>query len=186
MLSAMKKLKLFLLLLLLSTFLFPKNTFKLGAYVGYFRSDDSLFRSIYKGEDVTYGLKLGVRVFNNFSIWLSGMQFKQTGSTSLLEDTTVLTLNPINLSLRYTFRLGVLNPYVEGGYSYVLYKEDSDIGSNSGESKGYSLDAGLEFRLSSHFSIDLGVKYSRCSVESNNETLQLGGTQAGVAFLVVF
>jgi opacity protein-like surface antigen len=182
----MKKFKLLLLLLLLSTFIYPKNSFKLGASIGYFRSDDSLFRSIYKGEDVTYGLKLGVRVFNNFSIWLSGMQFKQTGHTTLLDDTTILTLNPINLSLRYTFRLGVLNPYVEGGYLYMLYKEDSDIGNSKGESKGYSLDAGLEFRLSSHFAIDLGVKYSRCSIDSNNEKLQLGGTQTSIAFLVVF
>ena len=185
-LKAMKKTNLFLILLLSAIVLYPKNTIKIGAYAGYFRSNDSLFTDIYKGEDVIYGLKLGIRVWNNLSVWVSGYQFKQNGETTELNDSTTLQLNPIHLSLRYTFKLGAIKPYLEGGYSYIHYKETSDIGDSSGNGSGYSIDAGLEIQLSSHFMIDLGAKYTDCKVQTNGEDIQLGGAQAGLAFLVVF
>jgi opacity protein-like surface antigen len=182
----MKKIKITLFFFLLGSFIFPKNAVKIGAYAGYFRSDDTLFREIYEGEDVVYGLKLGVRVWKNLSVWLSGMQFRTTGETTLLKDLTTLTLNPLHLSLRYTFRLGRINPYLEGGFTYIYYNEESDIGDKRGEGRGYALDAGLELRLSSHFNIDFGARYSRSSIQSGNNDIQLGGLQLGLAFLVVF
>ena len=182
----MKKIGVFLAILLLGVSLFPRDNVKLGAYVGYFSAADPVLKEIYKGEDVIYGLKLGIRIWNEFYLWVSGKQFKRTAETTLLGDLTTLTLQPVNLSLRYTFPLGSVNPYLEGGYSYVLYKEKSAIGDVNGEGKGYSLDVGIEFKLSPRFVIDLGVRYNRATVRPTDFDVQLGGAQAGVSFLVVF
>jgi outer membrane protein W len=159
---------------------------KIGAYAGYFSPTDENIKEIYEGEDVIYGLKLGVRVWNNFSIWLSGMQFRKTAETTLLNDITTITLNPLHLSLRYTFPLGGVKPYISAGYSYIIYKEESDIGNTEGEGKGYCFDVGVEFKLSANFAIDLGAKYTQAEVSPTGFNVQLGGLQGGVTFLVVF
>lgn len=183
----MKKTSLFLIILLLCTVgtILPKDSVKLGAYAGYFRQADSQFRQIY-GEDAIYGVKLGIRIWNNFSIWLSGMQYRKTAKTTLLEDITTLTVNPVHLSLRYTFRLGKVNPYLQGGFTYLFYNEESDIGSVKEEGRGFSADGGIEFKISSHFTIDVGAKYSQVTVKPTTVEADLGGFQAGMAFLVVF
>ena len=185
MLLAMKKIGVFLVFLLLNSTIFPGNV-KLGPTIGYFSPEDKNFKEVYKGEDYIYGVKLGVRLWNKFYIWLSGMQFKKTAETIPLGDATTLTLIPISLSLRYTFALGTVNPYLEGGYTYIYYNEKSDIGDTEGEGKGYSVDVGIEFKLSSHFIIDLGAKYSQATVRPTGFDVQLGGAQAGISFLVAF
>jgi opacity protein-like surface antigen len=182
----MKKINIFLSILLLGSILFPRDAVKFGAYAGYFSPTDETFKEIYKGEDVIYGLKLGVRIWNEFYLWLSGMQFKKTSETTLLSDITTLTLQPITLSLRYTFNLGTVNPYLEGGYTYIFFKEESDIGDVDGEGKGYSMDAGIELKLSSRFVIDLGARYSRTTVRPTGFDVQVGGLQAGISLVVVF
>ena len=181
----MKKISICSILLLLNITIFSASL-KLGPYTGYFSPADETLKNIYEGEDIIYGIKAGVRVWKEFYIWLTGMQFKKTAETTLLGDITTLTLVPLTLSLRYTFTLGTANPYLEGGYTYIIYTEKSDIGDAEGEGKGYSLDAGVEFKLSSRFIIDVGIKYSRATVRPTTFDVQLGGIQAGVAFLVAF
>jgi len=181
----MKKIHIFLSILLLGSILFPRDAVKIGAYTGYFSPADETFKKIYQGEDMIYGLKLGVRIWKEFYLWLSGMQFKKTSETTLLSDITTLTLQPVTLTLRYTFNLGVVNPYLEGGYTYIFYKEESEIGDVNGEGKGYSLDTGIEFKLSSRFVIDLGVRYTQAMVRPTGFDVQLGGVQAGISLVVV-
>jgi len=185
-LIVMKKINLFLCFFFLCMVIFPKDVLKIGAYAGYFSPADQTFKDVYHGEDVTYGLKLGVRVVNNFSLWVAVLQFKKDGETKALGDSTTLRLNPIHLTARYTFKLGIVNPYVEGGYTHIFYNEKSVIGDKTGEGKGYCLDAGLEFRMSSHFVIDIGAKYSRSTVQVDNLDVELGGIQAGATLLLVF
>jgi opacity protein-like surface antigen len=185
-LYGMKKIHIFLSILLLGSILFPRDAVKIGVYTGYFSPTDETFKKIYQGEDVIYGLKLGVRIWREFYLWLSGMQFKKTSETTLLSDITTLTLQPVTFTLRYTFNLGAVNPYLEGGYTYIFFKEESDIGDVDGEGKGYSLDTGIEFKLSSRFVIDLGVRYSRATVRPTGFDVQLGGVQAGISLVIVF
>jgi hypothetical protein len=182
----MKKACIFLSIFLLGLILLPRDNVKIGAYTGYFSPSDEQFKEIYKGEDIIYGLKLGIRIWKEFYLWFSGMQFKKTSETTLLNDITTLTLQPLNLALRYTFNLGFVNPYLEGGYTYIFFKEKSNIGDVEGEGKGYSLDAGIEFKLSSRFVIDLGARYSQAKVRPTGFDVQLGGIQLGISFLVVF
>ena len=108
------------------------------------------------------------------------------GTTTLLGDTTIFKLNPIHLSLRYTIRLGGVNPYVEGGYARILYDEQSEIGHVKGEGKGFCAEAGLEFKLSSGFVMEAGAGYNQAVVNPTGFDVELGGWRAGLAFLVAF
>ena len=181
----MKKIYILLSVLLLVSILFPRDAIKIGAYTGYFSPGDETLKKIYPGKDVIYGVKLGVRIWREFYLWLSGMQFKKTSETTLLGDITTLTLQPVTVTLRYTFKLGAVNPYLEGGYTYIFYKEECAIGDVDGEGKGYALDTGIEFKLSSRFVIDLGVRYSRATVRPTGFDVRLGGVQAGISLVVV-
>ena len=184
----MKKSWIGLLIFFISSFLLPKDNIKIGAYAGYFSVRDNAIKEVYTSGDVTYGARLGVRVWNGLHIWLSGGQFRKVSETTLLAlgDTTTLVLNPFSLSLRYVFPLGAVNPYIGGGYTYIYFKETSDIGNVSGDGRGYSMDTGIEFILSRRFHLDLGVSYSEAKVNPTGRDVQIGGLQAGISFLVVF
>ncbi|MCK4766261.1 MAG: outer membrane beta-barrel protein [Candidatus Aminicenantes bacterium] len=140
---------------------------------------------IYGGEDVIYGLKIGVHIWQGFYVFLSGMQYAQVGET-LLGDITRLRLNPIDVSLRYTFAFGSVNPYLESGFTYIYFIEKSDIGDTKNRGSGFSVDGGIEFKLSRRFILDVGVKYSQVKVSPGGFDVQLGGFQGGVSFLVIF
>lgn len=180
----MKKIGLLSIFLLLSVMTLQGGIVKIGAFAGYFGTADNQLKDTYSEGDVVYGVKLGFRVYKGLSIWLSGSQFKSTGETSLLGDITTLTLNPIDLSLRYTFRLGFFNPYLEGGFTYIYYNEQSDIGDEKGEGRGYFLSVGGEIKLSQRFSIEIGAKISRSKVSPKNFDVELGGTQAGMSLII--
>lgn len=182
----MKKMCVGLLLFLISSIVFSKNTLKIGAYAGYFFPSDSTIKEVYTKGEMTYGAKIGLRVWKGLHVWLSGMQFKKVSETIPLGDITTVTLNPLTLSLRYTIPLGTLNPYLGGGYTYIFFKEKSDIGNISGEGKGYSVSAGFEVKLSSWFYMDFGITYSEIKVRPTEFDIQLGGLQPGITFLVVF
>jgi outer membrane protein W len=182
----MKKIGIYLFLFFISSTVLPKDNVRIGAYAGYFSSRDNTIQEVYTRGDITYGVKIGVRIWKGFSIWLSGTQFREVSETSLLGDITTLTLNPLTLSLRYTIPLGSVNPYLGGGYAYIYYKEKSDIGNVSGEGRGYSLDAGFEIKLSRRFHLDIGAAYTDVGVRPTGFDIQLGGLQAGISFLVIF
>lgn len=182
----MKKTCIGLLIFFISSFLLPKENFKIGAYAGYLSVRDNTIKQVYTDGDVTYGARIGVRVWNGLHVWLSGGQFRKVSETTLLGDTTTLTLNPFTLSLRYAFPLGTVNPYIGGGYTYIYYKEESEIGNVSGEGRGYSVDAGLEIKLARWFHLDLGASYSSAKVNPTGFDIELGGVQACLSFLLVF
>ena len=164
-----------------------RDLFKFGSYIGYFSPRDNNLSEIYDGgNDAIFGLKMGVHVWNGFYIWLSGMQYKKVSDTSFLDEITRLTINPLNLSLRYTYKWGSINPYAEIGYTYLFFKEEANIGNVEGEGKGFSLDGGLEFWLSARFIVDFGIRYSQVKVSPTGDEIDLGGLQFGLAFLVVF
>ena len=181
----MKKISIILFIFLLSSLASPKNILKIGAYAGYFSPKDDSLNSIYKKKDPIYGGKVGVRVWNEFYVWVSGMHCQKKGKTSLLDDDTQLTLNPVTLSLKYTAPLGSFKPYVGAGITYLYYKEKSNIGDVKGEQKGYTVEAGFELNLSRHFALDLGASYSDIKVDPTGFDVELGGFQAGISFLIL-
>jgi opacity protein-like surface antigen len=165
----------------------PKDLIKAGVAAGYFSPRDEIFKEVYDGGgDMIYGLKVGVRVWNGFFIWLSGSQYKKYSEMTFTSDITRLTLNPIDISLRYTASLGRVNPFLGLGYTYLLFKERSAVGRLDDEGSGLFVEAGLEFSLSSRFILDVGAKYSQIRVQPTDDEIDLGGLQAGVSFLVRF
>jgi hypothetical protein len=180
----MKNFYIILLIFLLSSAIFPKDLIKAGVYSGYFSPRDEILNEIYAGKDVIYGLKTGIHIWKGFYAYLSAMQYRQVAE-SPLGDVTRLRLNPLTLSLRYTFSLGVANPYLESGFTQIYFKEVSDIGNTTDSGSGFSLNAGIEFRASDRFIFDLGAKYSQVKVSPGVVEVELGGFQAGISFLVV-
>ncbi len=165
----------------------PGEIIKAGPYAGYFMPNDELLEQIYGGKDVTYGLKLGVHLWKGFYAYMSGQKYQQYAET-LLGDVTRLSITPVYLSLRYTLELGAVNPYLGSGYTFVHFKEESDIGNTTGNGNGFTFDAGIEFTLSDRFTLDLGAKYCRLPVNPSEleEAINLGGLEVGISFLTVF
>lgn len=180
----MKKLCSILFISLMFSAVFPKDLVKAGAYSGYFSPKDDILKEIYGGEDVIYGLKVGVHIWEGFYAYLSGLQYRQVGET-LLGDVTRLRLNPLTVSVRCTFSLGVANPYLESGFTRIFFKEVSDVGNTTDSGSGFALNAGVEFRASDRFIFDLGAQYSQVKVTPGAFEVELGGFQVGVSFLVV-
>jgi len=188
MLLAMRTIKkkyIILFICMLSSTIFAQDFVKIGAYSGYFSPKDDILNEVYGGKDVIIGLKIGVHVWQGFYAYLSTMQYQQVGETQL-GDVTRLQLNPLSLSLRYTFSLGVVNPYLEGGFTQVYFSEKSDIGNTKDSGSGFSADAGIEFHLSNRFIFDLGAHYSQVRVQPGEIEVDLGGFQVGISFLVAF
>lgn len=176
-----------ILLFISSVMLFPKDLIKAGVFAGYFTPQDEIFKKVYDGGgDLIYGLKIGLRVWNGFHIWISGSQYKKYSQMTFTEDITRITLNPIDISVKYTAPLGRVNPYLGLGYSYLLFKENSAGGSLDDDESGYFVETGLEFNLSSRFILDCGVKYSWILVQPREDEINLGGIQVGVSFLTRF
>ena len=192
----MRKIQIFFVLLLFSAIIFSKDLLKIGAYTGYFSPRNDVLKQIYGEEDIIYGLKAGVHVWNGFYVWLSGMQYKRTSETTYTSEITTLTLNPIYISVRYTLEYRSVNPYLEIGFAHLYFKErskfgtsESEYGTVKSEGNGFSLDAGIEFKLSSKIILDVGIKYSQVKIdfkvaENEWEEFDLGGFQAGISFLV--
>jgi opacity protein-like surface antigen len=166
-----------------------KRWVKIGPFVGAYFPHDAKLKDFYTSTDVIYGLRLGVHIWNGLFIWLTGSQFKAISETTILKDVTRLTLNPLHLSLRYTLPYGSLNPYAQIGYTQIYFKEESVLGIKKDKSTGFSLGSGVEFNLSSHIILDLGLNYSQAKIkiqvsDSVEEEFDLGGFEVALSFLV--
>lgn len=193
---SMKKIVVILLVFFASLSLFSEEdkvvtskeeTVKFGPTASYFAPRNSAVKSIYGNGGAQFGFKIGVRVWKGLSVWLTADYYKADGKTTLaeLQETTRLTQYPLSLGLRYNFfRRGLISPYLGGGYTYLYFKEESDIGNEEDKGQGYKVEGGVEFKLARHFSIDLNVTYFDVTVNPTGTDVQLGGVSAGLAFLI--
>ncbi len=179
----MKKAKIFFLIFFMSILIFPKDLFKFGLCTGYASPKDSMLKEIYGEGNFTYGLNLGLHIWNGFYFCFSGMQYRKSSKTSYTQEPTILTLNPLNFSLRYTLYLGKISPYIATGYTFIFFKESSDIGNIYDDGQGYSIDFGAEYKLCSWFRFDLGIRYTDVKVSPTGFDVDLGGWQAGLSFV---
>jgi hypothetical protein len=167
---------------------------KIGPYAGYFQpnfSDEKILydeiTKIYGKGNVIYGGRLGVHIWQGFYFWFSASQFRVIGKTTITEDKTILTLNPLSVFLRCSIGLGIFNPYAGIGFIYMGFKEESKISPNvSGNGSNIGYEGGLELKMSRHFFLDLGFRYEQLKVEPTGFEIDIGGWQAGVSLLVSF
>ena len=163
------------------------NLIKIGPYAGYFQPRDATLKLIYgdKG-DVLYGGRLGIHVWNGFYVWLSLSQYKIISKTTFTEDKTTLTLQPVSAFLRYSVPLGFFSPYAGIGFTYMSFKEESEIGNTTGNGKNTAFEGGFELRMNRHFIMDFGARYEIIKVNPTGFEIDLGGLQAGLSLLVSF
>ena len=164
-------------------------TFKIGPYAGYFQPQDPLVKEIYGKGDMIYGARMGIRVWQGFYLWLSAAQFQIISKTTFTGDKTTLTLLPVSVFLRYSIGLGFFNPYAGVGFTYLSFKEESQIIPNTrGSGRNVSVEAGFELKMNRHFSLDLGARYAKIMAKPDvgDVEIDLGGLQAGVTLLVSF
>lgn len=184
----MRKFILFFLvfLLFLSTLLPAKDFLKVGVFIGLLSSSDDTISKIYHSQDLIYGLRAGFHIWEGLYFWVAGSQYDMVSKTTITQEISRIRINPLHLSVRYTHHFtDWFGPYGFVGYSTIFFEENSDIGDTTGQSSGYSLGLGIEFRINPKFIIDTGVKYSSVSYSLGDEKIDLGGLQAAVSFLVV-
>jgi len=159
---------------------------KIGPYAGYFRPQDMWVKKIYGEGDAIYGARLGVHIWKGFYFWLSAAQFKTIAETTFSKDRTALTLLPISTFLRYRVRLGFFRPYAGIGYTYLSFKEESEIGNVTGNGNNAAYEAGFELKINRNFLLDLGARYDQIKVKPTGFEIELGGVQAGISLLISF
>jgi hypothetical protein len=160
---------------------------KVGPYAGYFQPKDAWLKTIYGKGDMIYGGRLGVHAWQGFYAWISYSQYRVIGETTFSKDKTTLTLAPLSIFLRYNISLGALKPYAGIGYTYMSFKEESDISDNTtGNGKNIAYEAGFELQMSRNFFVDLNVRYDQIKVTPKGSETDLGGLQAGISLLVSF
>jgi len=183
----MKQSLFFLCLIILCTFfLTSADLIKIGPYAGYFMTRDADFKQIYKEGDLIFGGRLGVKLWKGFYFCLSYSHMETASKTTFSEEITVLTLNPATFSLRYYSKFGFFQPYLGLGYTFLRFKEDSDLGRVRGNGKNFSYEGGMELKLSTNIGLDLGIKYDRIVVNPTGFDINLGGLQAGLSLILTF
>jgi uncharacterized protein (DUF2141 family) len=159
---------------------------KIGPYAGYFRPQDMWLKKLYGQGDVIYGARLGIHIWNGFYIWLSASQYKSITKTTFTEAKSTLTLLPVSAFLRYSLRLGFFSPYAGIGFTYMDFKEESEIGNVTGNGSKTAYEAGFELKMNRHFIVDLGARFDQIKVNPTGIETDLGGVQAGISLLVSF
>jgi hypothetical protein len=159
---------------------------KIGPYAGYYQPRDAVIKMIYGEGEVIYGGKLGIHIWQGFYFWFSASQFRVIGKTTFSEDKTTLTLTPLSAFLRGSIRLGFFSPYAGVGFTYMNFKEESEIGNVTGIGRNTAYEAGFELKMNRHFIMDFGVRYDQIKVKPFDAEIDLGGLQGGVSLLVSF
>jgi hypothetical protein len=159
---------------------------KIGPYAGFFQPRDANLKTIYGDGDVIYGGRLGIHVWQGVYVWFSASQFQVIAKTTFSEEKTTLTLNPYSAFLRGSLSLGFFCPYVGIGYTYMAFKEESEIGNVTGNGGNTSYEAGFELKMNRHFIMDLGVRYDLIKVSPTDFEVDVGGLQAGISLVVSF
>ena len=161
---------------------------KIGPAAGIFLPQNDVVKDVYGSFDLIYGGRVGVRIWRGIYVWLSAAQIRSSGKTTLLEEPSTLTLVPLIAFLRLGLRLGSVMPYAGIGFTYMTFKEESEIGDTSGHGSNLSLEAGFELRLNRNFSMDFGARFDRIMVQPGDlaEEIDLGGLQVGLALLLSF
>jgi opacity protein-like surface antigen len=161
---------------------------KIGPYAGLFAPQNDVLKTVYGNNGVIYGGRLGVRAWHGIYVWLSAIQYRVAGKTTLTEEDTTLTLTPLSVFLRLGLSFKSVKPYAGIGFTYMLFNEESPIGNTKGQGGNLSLEAGFEFKITRNFFLDFGARFDQIKVKPGeiDEKIDLGGLQAGLALLFSF
>jgi len=164
-----------------------KKSFLIGK-IGYFNPTEQSFKEIY-GEGMAYGGKLDVNLSGKFGLWLEGSYFSKKGALTYTGEETTITLTPLNFGLNIHFGDKTFLPYIGGGGSYVILKEENDaMGTYKKNELGFVGQAGLLIKLGNSFVFDFCIEYNSCNIPKEDQAgnVDVGGFTGwfGIGFAI--
>lgn len=155
---------------------------------GYFMPTDSVFKDVYSGGPV-FGADLSVPIAGVLHAWGGAELFSKTGSTTVTEDETKVSIVPLYLGLRIEGGKKGLRPYLGVAAAYFLFSEKGVLGSVSDSGLGYLAQAGLLARMGGPVWLDVHAGYRGCTLKTDDPDpveAKLDGFGAGLGFAFRF
>jgi hypothetical protein len=154
---------------------------------GYLWPGDDVFKEVYKGGPV-FGGELAVSLGPSLEVWAGAELFSKSGSLTFTEEPTKIRIIPLTGGLRFRFSRGTVSPYLAAGGGLYTYKEENVLGTSSGSGFGFLGQGGIVIRISNVLAFDLHGRYGTCKIQPEDieESVDLGGFQAGAAFVLRF
>jgi opacity protein-like surface antigen len=189
----MKKVSIFLVILLLSIPSFSAQKFLVGISAGYYNVSDSDFKEIYSSGSGIYGFLAGMNIWKGLQVFGSYKFFSVDGKTTYTKEDLKFSMNPLTFALRYKYgKEGwKVKPYAGAGIDFYSYKEDvvnetEFMKDTSGNTTGYHIQLGGSLELIKNLCIDLNFKYTVADAKPYEKTVKLGGTEFGIGLLYTF
>jgi hypothetical protein len=144
---------------------------------------DSVLKQVY-GNGAVMGGELRFRVAGKVYLSLAGGYSSMTGKLTLTEESTKMTIIPVEAMVLFHFLDGSISPYAGAGGTACFYKESNVIGEASGSAFGFVGCAGVSVRLGM-FGIDARARYSSAKAKNADVSADLGGLgfSAGVGLI---
>ncbi len=152
----------------------------------YFRSENKIFRDIY-GPAFKFGLEAGVDILQNLSVWAGAETLKKTGSLTLTKEETKVWITPLALGVRYEIPISsILRLHAGGAAQYIMFKEDSVLGTVKENGWGFLAKGGGIVQLNDSFGIELFAAWSTCKMAHGAVDFKVGGLDLGGGIEVRF
>ena len=165
---------------------------------GYFQPKEEAFKDLYGNNKFQLNFSMRYVLKNNLSIY-SGLRYLYcNGETEIagpvfqeVKYNLKLKVYSIPVGLIYSHPFKNIHPFLGGGISYNIYREEWDqIGiSFEGKSLGYFLTGGVEYFISKKFSLLGRTQFSSIPTKKGSaldENVNLGGTEFSVGLSFYF
>jgi opacity protein-like surface antigen len=180
----LKKIAVFLSILVLCSGLTQATEILFSARASYFSPTEQAFKDIYGG-GLKFGGTMAVNLFRDFDIFVSGSFLTKTGELSYTKEETKLSIVPVVLGLQYRIKSGKFQPFFGIGAGYFSFKESNIIGDVNKNGFGFTSKVGALFFVTKTIFLQLYSDYSYCKMTPADFTINIGGIEAGLGLGVV-
>ena len=145
----------------------------------YFTPSEQAFRTIY-GSGVIAGIKIGIGIWQNFELGLTGSTFSKKGELTYTQEETTLKIMPVGIVIRYVHPAWAgVDVYGGFGINYFSFKEENAIGKVHTSKIGYVGTIGTYVKVIDGLFLDLYLDYSTCHIKPEDLKVNIGGFGAG-------
>jgi opacity protein-like surface antigen len=165
---------------------------------GYFQPKEDAFKDLYGNNkfqlnfSMRYVLKRNLSIYSGFRYLFCNGETKIAGPVfQEVKYHLKLKVYSIPVGLIYSHPFKNIHPFLGGGISYNIYREEWDqIGiSFEGKNLGFFLIGGVEYFISKRFSLLGRTQYSSIPTKKGStldEKVNLGGTEFSIGFSFYF
>jgi hypothetical protein len=150
---------------------------------GVFWPSDHDFRTIY-GAGAIWGIEVSWLFGHHIEPWTSGDLFSKHGHMIPTQEKTRTWLVPVAAGLRYVGRIGPVRLHAGGGIVYYFFRENAPIGKVTDGRLSAIAEGGCRIPLSETWDLGLSLRYSRCRLQPQELSFNVGGLQTslGIGF----